>query len=143
MVKQFHMKMKGRHNFSLSLSEPIAIDNGVKQGDIPALTFFSIFFIVALMYAFQDWEGGIYLHFWTTSIFFYLSTSKAFQSVIRQSIYADDTDPVAHTGKMHANNHDAPLLGSILFGLTINIKLAMLMYTPRLEQRCFETCIFV
>ena len=54
MFKQLHHDMKGRFNFSGLISEPIAIENGVKQGDIPAPTLFSIYFAVALTYAFQD-----------------------------------------------------------------------------------------
>ena len=38
MFKQLHRNMKARVTFNGSLSEEISIDNGVKQGDIPALT---------------------------------------------------------------------------------------------------------
>ena len=51
LLKQLHRNMKVRVNFNGSLSEPISIDNGVKQGDIPAPTLFSIYCAVTLAYA--------------------------------------------------------------------------------------------
>ena len=58
MLKQLHRNMKVRVNLNGSLSEPIPVDNGVKQGDIPAPTLFSIYFAVMLSYAFQDCDIG-------------------------------------------------------------------------------------
>ena len=46
MLKQLHRNMKARVNLNGSLSEPIPVDNGVKKGDIPAPTLFSIYFAV-------------------------------------------------------------------------------------------------
>ena len=36
MLKQLHDSVKARANANESLSEPIPVDNDVKQGDIPA-----------------------------------------------------------------------------------------------------------
>ncbi|XP_014784919.1 uncharacterized protein LOC106879754 [Octopus bimaculoides] len=44
LSKQLHSDMKARLNFNRSLSEPISIENGVKQGDIAAPTLFPIYF---------------------------------------------------------------------------------------------------
>ena len=58
MLKQLRCNMKARMNVNGSLSEPILVDNGVKQGDTPAPTLFSIYFavmhfkIVTLRYTF-------------------------------------------------------------------------------------------
>ena len=41
-------------HFNGSLSKPIPVENGVKQGDIPVPTLFSIYFAVMLSYAFHD-----------------------------------------------------------------------------------------
>ena len=43
MFKQLHKDMKARVTFNGQLSDEIPVDNGVKQGDIPAPTLFSIF----------------------------------------------------------------------------------------------------
>ena len=44
MVKSLHTDMKARVNFGGNLSEPFNVDNGVKQGDLSALTLFAIYF---------------------------------------------------------------------------------------------------
>ena len=54
LLKQLHRNMKATVNLNGSLSEPIPVDNGVKQGDIPAPTLFSINFAVMLLYATLD-----------------------------------------------------------------------------------------
>lgn len=45
---QLHRDMKAQVTFNGQLSNEIPIDNGVKQGDIPTPTLFSIFFAVLL-----------------------------------------------------------------------------------------------
>ena len=44
--------MKAQINYNDSLSESIFIDNGVKQDDIPVLTFCYIYLAVTFLYAF-------------------------------------------------------------------------------------------
>ena len=66
MLKQLHRNMKARVNLNGSLSEPIPVDNGVKQGDIPAPTLFSSYFAVMLSYAFQDCDIGVFIRFRTS-----------------------------------------------------------------------------
>lgn len=44
--------MNARATFNVKLSDEIAIDNGVKQYDIPAPTQFSIYLAVMLSYTF-------------------------------------------------------------------------------------------
>ena len=52
--KDLHRNMKGRVNFNGQLTEELPIDNGVKQGDIPAPTLFSLYLTAVLWYAFHD-----------------------------------------------------------------------------------------
>ena len=72
MFKQLHRDMKAQVTFSGQLSGEIPIDNGVKQGDIPAPTLFSIFFAALLAHAFRDCDRGIHLRFRTTGRVFNL-----------------------------------------------------------------------
>ena len=101
MLKQLHHNMKARVNVNVSLSEPISVDNGVKQGDIPAPTLLSIYFAVMLSYAFQDCDIGVYIFFRTSGKVFnlcrFITKSKTFQSLVRELLFADDADLVAHT----------------------------------------------
>ena len=101
MLKQLHRNMKGRVNLNGSLSEPIPVDNGVKQGDIPAPTLFSIYFAVMLSYAFQDCDIGVFIRFRTSGKVFNLhrftTKSKTFQSPVRELLFADDADVIANT----------------------------------------------
>ena len=46
--RELHRDMKPRVAFNGRLSDEISVDNGVKQGDIPAPTLFSIYFAVLL-----------------------------------------------------------------------------------------------
>ena len=69
--------MKAHVNFNGQLSEELAVDNGVKKGDIPALTLFSIFFAVLLSYAFQDYDKCVPLRFRTTGNVFNLRRFNA------------------------------------------------------------------
>ena len=88
MSKQLHGDMKDRVTFNGQLTEEIPIGNGVKQGDIPAPTLFSIFFAVLLTHAFQDCEKGILFRFRTTGRVFNLrrfnTKSKNFQELTKE-----------------------------------------------------------
>ena len=52
--------MRAYINFNGSLSDPIYVDNGVKQGDIPAPILFSILFAFVLFYAFRKYDVGVF-----------------------------------------------------------------------------------
>lgn len=54
MFKEIHLSIKTLVTFNGELSDEIAIDHGVKQGDIPTFTLFSIYFAVILLYAFRE-----------------------------------------------------------------------------------------
>jgi hypothetical protein len=147
MFKQLHRDMKARFNFNGSLSEPIAIDNGVKQGDIPAPTLFSIFLAVTLSYAFQDCDIGVFIHFRTTGKVFNLTRfnakSKTFQTLVRELLYADDADFVAHTEEDMQAIMNLFSKACTAFGLTISLKKTKVMFTPPPGHPYVEPNIFV
>ena len=139
--------MKVRENVNGSLSEPIPVDNDVKQGDIPAPTLFSIYFAVMISYAFQDCDIRVYTRFRTSGKVFNLrrfnTKPKTFQSLVRELLFADDADFVANT------EEDMQLIMNIFsraclaFGLTINLKKTKVMYTPPISQVYVEPNITV
>ena len=134
MLKELHRNMKARVTFNGSLSEDISVDNGVKQGDIPAPTLFSIYFAVVLAHAFHDCDIGINMRFRTTGKVFNLrrfnTRSKTFQALIRELLYADDADFVAYTHEDMQNFMDRFSEASTAFGLTISLKKTKVMCTP-------------
>ena len=93
--------MQARVNFNGTLSEAIAVDNGVEQVDIPAPTLLSIYFAAALAFAFQDCNVGVYLRFRCTGKVFDLrrfnAKSKTFETLICEILHADDADKGRHT----------------------------------------------
>ena len=101
LVKQLHRNMKARFAFNGTLSQEIAVDNGVKQGDILAPTLFSIYLAMLLSYTFKDCGAGVALKFRTNGKVFNLgrlnTKSKSFECLIRELLNADDADFVAHS----------------------------------------------
>ena len=72
MFQELLRNMKARVAFDGKLSEEFAVENGVKQRDIPALTLFSIYFQMLLAYAFKDCDKVACLRFRTTGKVFNL-----------------------------------------------------------------------
>ena len=134
MLKELHRDMKGRVSFNGQLSEEISIDNGVKQGDIPAPTLFSIYFAVLLRYAFEDCDVGVLLRFRTSGKVFNLrrmrTNSNVFLALIRELLYADDADFLAHTEADMQIIMDKFSRACDAFGLTISLKKTKVMFTP-------------
>ena len=134
MFKELHRNMKARVTFNGQLSEEIAIDNGVKQGDIPAPTLFSIFFAVLLSHAFIECDQGILLRFRTSGNVFNLrrfnTKSKTFKVLIRELLYADDADFLAHTQADMQHIMDRFSQACTSFGLKISLKKTKVMFTP-------------
>ena len=147
LFKSLHSNMKAYVNFNGSLSEPISVDNGVKQGDIPAPTLFSIFFATMLCYAFKDCDVGVFLRFRTSGKVFNLrrfsASSKVFSDLIRELLYADDADFVAHTESDMQIIMDLLARACAAFGLTISLKKTKVMLTTPPGQPYVEPNIFV
>ena len=104
--------MKGRVNFDVRLSKELPIDNGVKLGDIPGPTLFSLYLTAVLWYAFHDCDKAVYFRFRTTGKVFNLKRLRAETLVrsefIRELLYADDADFVSHSPRRYAG-FDGPL----------------------------------
>ena len=133
MFKKLHSNMKARISFNGHLSDTFQVDNGVKQGDIPAPTLFSIFFAVMLSHAFQDCNRGILLHFRTTGKVFNLrrfnARSKTFDILVRELLYADDANFLAHSEEDMQHILDRFSAASAAFGLKINLEKTTVMFT--------------
>ena len=133
IIKSLHVGMKARVNLGGGLSEPFDVDNGVKQGDLDAPTLFAIYFAAMLQVAFSENNvGGIYIRYRTTGNVFDLSRlrakSKVFTTVVRDLLYADDCDLVAHTVEDMQSLVSSFDSACDAFGLTINIKKTVVMY---------------
>ena len=139
--------MIARVTFNGSLSAEISIDNGVKQGDIPAPTLFSKYFVVVLTRAFQYCDIGIQLRFRTTGKVFDLrrfnTRSKTFQLLVRELLYVDDADFVAHTEEVMQTLMDRFSEACTAFGLTISLKKPKVMFTPTTGEPYTEPNIMV
>ena len=116
------------------MSDEIPIENGVKQGDILAPTLFSIYFSVLLSYAFKNCEAGVYIRFRSSGSVFDLSRLKAktktLTALIRELLYADDADFIAHSEQDMQLIMDCFSSACKAFGLTISIKKTKVMFTP-------------
>ena len=132
--KQLHRSMKAQVNFDGQLSEKFPVDNGVKQGDIPAPTLFSIYLSAMLWYAFHDYEKGVLIRFRTSGNVFNLRRMNAktlvSEMLVRELLYADDADLVAHSAEDMQEIMDRFANACTKFGLTISLEKTKVMFTP-------------
>ena len=147
MFTELHRNMKARVNFNGQLSNELVVDNGIKQGEIPAPTLFSIFFAVLLSYAFQDYDKGVPLRFITTGKVFNLrrfnSKSKTFEALVRELLYADDADFLADSEVDMQFIMDRFSHACTVFGLKISLKKTKVMFTPAIGEPYIEPNITV
>ena len=119
----------------------------MKQGDTPAPTLFSIYFAVMLSYAFQHCDIEVYIRFRTSGKVFNLrgfnTKSKTFQSLVRELLFADYVDLVAHIKEEVHLIMDIFSRACLAFGLTINLKKTKVMYTSPIGQVYVEPNITV
>ena len=145
--KNLHGSMKAQVNFNGKLSEKFAVDNGVKQGDIPAPTLFSIYLAALLWYAFHDCDKGVHIRFRTTGGIFNLrrmhAKSLVSDELIRELLYADDADLVAHSLTDIQEIMDRFADACTKFGLTISLGKTKVMYTPAPGDPYVEPDIYV
>ena len=145
--KDLHRNMKGRVNFNGQLTEELPIDNGVKQGDIPAPTLFSLYLTAVLWYAFHDCDKAVYIRFRTSGKVFNLRRFQARTMVtdglIRELLYADDADLVTHSPEDLQDVMDRFSNACTSFGLTISTEKTKVMYTSVPGEPALEHDIFV
>ena len=139
--------MKAQVNFDGQLSDKFSVDNGVKQGDIPAPTLFSIYLSAMLWYAFHDCNKGVLIRFRTSGSIFNLSRMNAktlvSQALVRELLYADDADLVAHTAEDMQEIMDRFENACTKFGLTISLDKTKVMFSPAPGEPYTEPDIFV
>ena len=71
ILKSFHDDMNVWVSPSGELSDPITVENGVKQGDIPAPTLFAIYFYIVFFLAFQNNDApAVYIRYRTSNKLF-------------------------------------------------------------------------
>ncbi|CAI9716863.1 Hypothetical predicted protein [Octopus vulgaris] len=102
IIQSFHDGMEAWVNVGGAMEGPIPVENGVKQGDILALTLFSLYFAATFTHVFAKVSSlGIYVRYRSSGRLFNLrrfaANSKVSQSIIRDLLYADDCDLVTHT----------------------------------------------
>ena len=143
----FTMEWRPEFNFNGNLSEEISINNGVKQGDISAPMLFNIYFAIVFLVAFYENSDGIYIRYRTSGNVFnvrrLLFQRKVSSSLVRELLYADDCDIVAHSEDelQCFMNHFVSACNS--FSLKINLKKTVVMYDPALVSPYIEPIIFV
>ena len=144
MFQELHRNMKARVAFNRQLSGECAVGNGVKQGDIPAPTLFSIYFTMLLAFAFKDCDKGAFLRFRTTGKVLNLrrfnTKSQAFRGLVRELLYADF---VSHSERDMLDIMNCFSTACDAFGLTISIKKTKVMFTPAPGAPYIEPNIYV
>ena len=146
-LRQLHRSMKACVNFNGQLSEEISVDNGVKQGDIPAPTLFSLYLTAVLWYAFKDCDTGVYFRFRTSGRIFRLTrfnaTTLLSEGFLRELLYADDADLVTHSPEDMQTIMDRFADACTRFGLTISLDKTKVMHTPVPGSTYVEPDIYV
>lgn len=126
LIRSLHDEMKGRVNFNGVLSGPFPVENGVKQGDILAPTLFALYFAAVFNNAFKDNTKGVYIRYRSTGRLFnirrLLAKTKVSHALIRDFLYADDCDLVAHTEQDLQNLINCFDKSCKAFGLEMNLK---------------------
>lgn len=126
ILKLFHDDMKAVINVGGKLADPISVENGVKQGDIPAPTLFALYFTMVFRMAFGRCSDGVYIRYRTTGGLFNIrrfnASTKVLTKMIHDLLYADDCDLVVHTVTDIQHLVDAFAVACSALGLTINLK---------------------
>ena len=147
LIRSLHNAMKARVILNGTLSEEISINNGVKQGNISAPMLFNIYFAIVFLVAFYENSDGIYIRYRTSGSVFnvrrLVSQTKASSSLVRELLYVDDCDIIAHSEDelQRFMKHFVSACNS--FGLKINLKKTVAMYDPAPGSPYIEPTIFV
>lgn len=136
--------MKARVNFNGTLSDSIDVDNSVKQGDIDAPTLFAIYFAVCFCYAFMPSKTAIkgFIYDLGHPVLFNLwrlaSKTKTFLELVRELLYADYADIVAHSEDDIQTILDLFSNACSVFGLTISLKKTKVIYIHNISRNCLH-----
>ena len=148
ILKLFHDDMKVWVSLSGELSDPISVENGVKQGDIPAPTLFALYFYIVFLIAFDNDDApAIYIRYRTSNKLFdmrrFRAKSKLMISAIRDLLYADDCDLVTHTEADMQKMLDLFSSACSDLGLTISLDKTKAMFSPAPGEVYVEPNLFV
>ena len=126
MIRSFHDDMRATIQYEGSMSEPLDIKSGVKQGCVLAPTLFGIFFSLLLKHAFGTSTEGVYLHTRSDEQLFNLARlrakTKVRMTLIRDMLFADDAAVTSHTEQQLQCLMDRFSQACKDFGLTISLK---------------------
>lgn len=121
--------MVGRVVEAGSISDPLPVINGTKQGCVMAPLLFSIVFSAMLYNAFKDCDRGVKIRFRKDGSVFNLQRLKAETKtlcvMLHELLYADDCTLIAHTLE------DAQLVDHVGLTITISIKKTEVLHQPR------------
>ena len=146
ILKSFHDDMKVWVCSSGDLSEPIQVENGVKQGDIPAPTLFAVYFAIVFMVAFKDKDvPSVFIRYRTSGQLVNLKRLKfkALITAIRDLLYADDVDFVSHTEQDMQIMLDFFSMACTKLGLTISLSKTKVLFQPAPGKTYVEPNLFV
>ena len=136
MIEALHTGMMANVSFGREVSESFRVTNGVKQGCVLAPTLFSIFLSAMLDDAFRDIEtkDGVYIQSRQSADLFnvanFRAKTKTTRILMRELLFADDSELVAHSAEEMQKIVDAFSNASKKFGLKINIKKTEVLYQP-------------
>ena len=136
LIRSFHDEIEVSVNVGGTLTDPFKVETGVKQGDLLAPTLFSVFFSIVLNDAFRDCNQGIYIRYRSSGKLFNIrrfaaKTKVVFAlAIVRNLLYADDCDLVAHTESDMQCFMDRISEACRAFGLTISLEKTVVMFQP-------------
>ena len=147
ILKLFHHDIKTTLNIRSKLAVPFTVGNEIKQGDTLAPTLFALDFSMVFQLAFKNSSEGAYLYYRTTGKLFnikrFTARTKTMMSLIRELLYADDCALLTHTEMEMQHLMDSFEAACTALGLTISLKLTVLMYQPILGKTYVEPSINV
>ena len=139
IAKSFHQGMFGKVSVSGNISDPFEINNGVKQGDPSAPTYFTLFLAAILKVMNQELEGGVKIISRSDGKLFNLARLKAKtkvnESCVLEFLYADDSAMVSDSLEGIQEISTTFSRVSKAFGLQINIGKTELIYQPCSRNR--------
>ncbi|KAK4309301.1 hypothetical protein Pmani_019063 [Petrolisthes manimaculis] len=139
IAKSFHQGMFGKVSVSGNISEPFEINNGVKQGDPSAPTYFTLFLAAILKVMNQEIEGGVKIISRSDGKLFNLARLKAKtkvnESCVLEFLYADDSAMVSDNLEGIQEITTTFSIISKAFGLQINTAKTELIYQPSSRNR--------